>query len=62
MLGHTPCQGYDSGGQFCGVVGTWLGALTHGVAIILVTAIAIAVDDGDGGSKARIYILVNVLN
>lgn len=45
-----------------GVVATWLGASTHGVVIVLVPGIAIAVEDRDGGNEARIYLLVNVLN
>ena len=62
VLGHPPRQGYHSGGQFHGVVAIWLGPGMHGVVIVLVTAIAIAVDDGDGGDEARIHYTVNVLN
>ena len=55
MLGYPPRQGYDSRGRFRGVVATWLGALTHGVVIVLVAAIMIAVGDGYGGDGARVY-------
>ena len=38
VLGYPPCQGYDSGGQFCGIVATWLGGSTQVAAIALVAA------------------------
>ena len=41
--------------EFHGVVATWKGALTHGVSIVLVTVIVIAMGDEDEGDEARIY-------
>ena len=61
MLEYPLRQGYDSRGRLCGVVATWPGGLTHGVAIVLVMAIMIAVDNEDDRDEARIYILAHLL-
>ena len=53
MLGRPPCRGYVSGRQFCGIVAALLGNAMHTVLFVLVAAIRIALDDGDGGEEAR---------
>ena len=55
MLGRPPRRGYSSRRQFCGVAAALLGAATHTVLIILVAAVRIAQDNGNGGDEARAY-------
>ena len=55
MLGRPPRRGYGSGGQFRGVVAALLGDATHAILIVLVAAIRIALDTGNGGDKAKTY-------
>ena len=55
MLGRPPRQWYGSGRQFRGVVAASLGDATHIVLIILVAAIRIALDNGNGGDEVRTY-------
>ena len=44
-----------SGRQFHGVVAALLGDATHAVLIVLVVAIQIVLDNGNGGDETRIY-------
>ena len=55
VLGDPPRHWYGRGRLFCGIVATWPGNATHAVTIVLVVAIGIALDDSDGGNKARNY-------
>ena len=45
----------DNFATYVQVVATWLGASTHGDAIVLIVAIAIAINIGDDGNEARNY-------
>ena len=49
ILGRPPRRGYSSERQFCGVVAASLGDATHAILIVLVAAIRIALDNGNGG-------------
>ena len=51
VLEHPQHKGFIRMCCFHGAVVVWLGSTTHTVATALVVAIAIAVDDGDGGAK-----------
>ena len=53
MLERPQRHGYDRERQFRGVVAAWQGDVTHSVTIVLVTAVGIALGDGDGGDEAR---------
>ena len=58
-LGTTHVKRMIVGGDFTArSVAIWLGASTHGVAVALVTAITIAANDGDGGSRAWSCVLI----
>ena len=48
-----PRRGYGSGRRFRGVVATSLVDAMHAVLFVLVAAIRIALDNGDGGEEAR---------
>jgi len=53
MFGRPPRRGYGSARQFCSVVAALLGNATHTVLFILIAAIRIALDNGNGGDEAR---------
>ena len=53
ILGHLLRQEYNSRRRFRGVVAASLGDATHTVLIVLVAAIRIALDIGNGGDEAR---------
>ena len=53
MLERPPRQGYDIGRQICSIIAASLGDATHAVLIVLVPAIRIALDNGNGGDEAR---------
>ena len=56
ILGKPQCNGYDSRGAFSGAVAASLGGSTHAVArSSAAMAIAIALDNDDGGSDDMIY-------
>ena len=46
-------QGYDNGSRFRSVVAALLGDATLAVLTLLVAAILIALDNGNGGDEAR---------
>ena len=49
ILGRPPRRGYSSERRFGGVVAASLGDATHAILIVLVAAIRIALDNGNGG-------------
>ena len=55
VLGRPPRRGYGSGRQICGVLAASLGDATRAILIVLVAAIRIALDTGNGGDKAKTY-------
>ena len=54
MLGRPPRRGHGSGRRFRGVVAASLGDATHAILIVLVAAIQIALDNGNGGDEAMV--------
>ena len=52
-LGAPPRRGYGNGRRFRGVVAALLGDATHTVLFVLVAAIQIALDNGNGGDEPR---------
>ena len=55
MLIRPPRRGYGSGRRFRDVVAASLGDATHAVLFVLVLAIRIALDNGNGDDEARTY-------
>ena len=50
----SPGRGYDTGRQFRDVVAASQGDATHAILIVLVAAIQIALDNGNGGDEAMV--------
>ena len=52
---HPPCTGFMRRSRFRGAAAAWLDGAPPVVATVLVAALAIAVDDADGGSEGILY-------